>query len=83
MFSGPMKEEDVTPGTIYPLMGKLLCFLPERLRRKLCCVTPQTVSRMSHNCTSCMLGNSRDYMKPAKLLFQIMPASTTSDIQVI
>lgn len=41
-----MKEEDVTPGTIYPLVGKLLCFLPERLKKKLCCVTPlgQTVS---------------------------------------
>lgn len=41
-----MKEEDVTPGTVYPLMGKLLCFLPEHLKKKLCCVTPlgQTVS---------------------------------------
>lgn len=43
-----MKEEDVTPGTIYPLLGKLLCFLPEHLKQKLCCVTPlgQTVSNM-------------------------------------
>ncbi|XP_028250425.1 solute carrier family 5 member 6 isoform X2 [Parambassis ranga] len=39
-LTGPMKEEDVTPGTIYPLLGKLLCFLPERLKKKLCCVTP-------------------------------------------
>lgn len=63
MFSGPMKEEDVTPGTIYPLMGKLFCFLPERLRQKLCCVTPQTVSHVSDNShiiTSSMLGNSQD-----------------------
>ncbi|KAM4540534.1 solute carrier family 5 member 6 [Fundulus diaphanus] len=37
---GPMKEEEATPGTIYPLLGKLLCFLPEHLKRKLCCVTP-------------------------------------------
>ncbi|XP_042356824.1 solute carrier family 5 member 6 [Plectropomus leopardus] len=39
-LTGPMKEEDVTPGTIYPLLRKLLCFLPERLKKKLCCVTP-------------------------------------------
>ncbi|TNN28549.1 Sodium-dependent multivitamin transporter [Liparis tanakae] len=37
---GPMREEDVTPGTIYPLMGKLICLLPEPLKKKLCCVTP-------------------------------------------
>ncbi|XP_037652090.1 solute carrier family 5 member 6 [Sebastes umbrosus] len=45
-LTGPMKEEDVTPGTIYPLLGKLLCFLPEHLKKKLCCVTSlgQTVS---------------------------------------
>lgn len=42
-----MKEEDVTPGTVYPLLGKLLFFLPERLKKKLCCVTPlgQTVRK--------------------------------------
>ncbi|XP_075964371.1 solute carrier family 5 member 6 [Anarhichas minor] len=39
-LTGPMKEEDVTPGTIYPLCGKLLCFLPEHLKKKLCCLTP-------------------------------------------
>lgn len=39
-LTGPMKEEDVTPGTVYPLLGKLLCFLPEHLKKKLCCVTP-------------------------------------------
>ncbi|XP_071353577.1 solute carrier family 5 member 6 [Trachinotus anak] len=45
-LTGPMREEDVTPGTVYPLLGKLLCFLPERLKKKLCCVTPlgQTLS---------------------------------------
>lgn len=36
-----MKAEDVTPGTVYPLLGKLLCFLPERHKKKLCGVTPQ------------------------------------------
>ncbi|MEQ2240024.1 hypothetical protein ILYODFUR_010646 [Ilyodon furcidens] len=39
-LTGPMKEEEATPGTIYPLLGKLLCFLPEHLKKKLCCVTP-------------------------------------------
>ncbi|KAK5858022.1 hypothetical protein PBY51_011222 [Eleginops maclovinus] len=39
-LSGPLKEEDVAPGTVYPCLGKLLCFLPERLKKKLCCVTP-------------------------------------------
>lgn len=45
-LTGPMKEEDVTPGTVYPLLEKLLCFLPEHLKKKLCCVTPlgQTLS---------------------------------------
>nr|XP_046268766.1 solute carrier family 5 member 6 [Scatophagus argus] len=45
-LTGPMKEEDVSPGTVYPLLGKLLCFLPEHLKKKLCCVTPlgQTLS---------------------------------------
>uniref|UniRef100_A0AAQ4S611 Solute carrier family 5 member 6 n=1 Tax=Gasterosteus aculeatus aculeatus TaxID=481459 RepID=A0AAQ4S611_GASAC len=47
-LTGPMKEEDVTPGTIYPVFGKLLCFLPEHLKKKLCCVTPRgpTVSKI-------------------------------------
>ncbi|CAK6966035.1 adhesion G protein-coupled receptor F4 [Scomber scombrus] len=40
-LTGPMKEVDLTPGTLYPLLGKLLFFLPERLKKKLCCVTPQ------------------------------------------
>lgn len=40
LLTGPMKEKDVTPGTVYPVLGKLLFFLPERYREKLCCVTP-------------------------------------------
>lgn len=45
---GPMKEEDVTPGTIYPLLGNLRSCLPEHIKNKLCCVTPcgQTVRSM-------------------------------------
>lgn len=39
-LTGPMKEEDVTPGTVFPLLGSLLCFLPEHMKKKLCCVTP-------------------------------------------
>lgn len=37
---GPMKEKDLTPGTVFPVLGTLLFFLPERYREKLCCVTP-------------------------------------------
>lgn len=37
---GPMKEKDLTPGTVFPVMGTLLFFLPERYKEKLCCVTP-------------------------------------------
>ncbi|XP_071387618.1 solute carrier family 5 member 6a [Centroberyx affinis] len=40
LLTGPMKEKDLTPGTVYPVLGKLLFFLPERYREKLCCVTP-------------------------------------------
>ena len=39
---GPMKEKDLTPGTVFPVLGTLLFFLPERYREKLCCVTPLT-----------------------------------------
>lgn len=35
-----MKEKDLTPGTVFPVLGTLLFFLPERYREKLCCVTP-------------------------------------------
>lgn len=37
---GPMKEKDLKPGTVFPVLGTLLFFLPERYREKLCCVTP-------------------------------------------
>lgn len=41
-----MKEEDVMPGTTYPILENVLFFLPKRLKKKLCCVTPlkETVS---------------------------------------
>lgn len=39
-MSGPMKEKDLTPGTVFPVLGTLLFFLPERYREKLCCVRP-------------------------------------------
>uniref|UniRef100_A0A8C9T2R9 Sodium-dependent multivitamin transporter n=1 Tax=Scleropages formosus TaxID=113540 RepID=A0A8C9T2R9_SCLFO len=37
LLTGPMKEKDVTPGTVYPILGNLLFFLPERYKEKLCC----------------------------------------------
>ncbi|KAM9443837.1 solute carrier family 5 member 6a [Clarias gariepinus] len=40
LLTGPWKEKEVTPGTVYPVMGVLLFFLPERYKEKLCCVTP-------------------------------------------
>ncbi|XP_017311173.1 solute carrier family 5 member 6a isoform X1 [Ictalurus punctatus] len=40
LLTGPWKEKDLTPGTVYPVLGMLLFFLPERYKEKLCCVTP-------------------------------------------
>ncbi|XP_012682780.1 solute carrier family 5 member 6a [Clupea harengus] len=39
LLTGPMKEKELTPGTVYPVLGNLLFFLPERYREKLCCTT--------------------------------------------
>uniref|UniRef100_A0A673JWC0 Solute carrier family 5 member 6a n=1 Tax=Sinocyclocheilus rhinocerous TaxID=307959 RepID=A0A673JWC0_9TELE len=39
-LTGPSKENELNPGTIYPVLGNLLFFLPQRYREKLCCVTP-------------------------------------------
>lgn len=39
-LTGPMKEKELTPGTVYPVLGTLLFFLPDRYREKLCCITP-------------------------------------------
>ncbi|XP_048063264.1 solute carrier family 5 member 6a isoform X1 [Megalobrama amblycephala] len=39
-LTGPWKEKDLNPGTIYPVLGNLLFFLPQRYKEKLCCVTP-------------------------------------------
>ncbi|XP_061559583.1 solute carrier family 5 member 6a isoform X2 [Phycodurus eques] len=40
LLTGPTKEKQLTPGTVYPVLGNLLFFLPQRYREKLCCVTP-------------------------------------------
>uniref|UniRef100_A0A8C8DC81 Sodium-dependent multivitamin transporter n=1 Tax=Oncorhynchus tshawytscha TaxID=74940 RepID=A0A8C8DC81_ONCTS len=40
LLTGPMKEKDLTPGTVYPVLGNLLFFLPECYREILYCVTP-------------------------------------------
>ncbi|XP_056152305.1 sodium-dependent multivitamin transporter-like [Lampris incognitus] len=62
-LTGPMKEEDLTPGTIYPLLGNLLFFLPPHVREKLCCVTPlgQRVSQTTRG------RNSRQFDRAAIL----------------
>ncbi|XP_007561874.1 sodium-dependent multivitamin transporter isoform X1 [Poecilia formosa] len=39
-LTGPMKEGEATPGTVYPLLGKLLFFLPKHRKKNVCCVTP-------------------------------------------
>lgn len=70
-ITGPMKEEDVTPGTVYPLLGKLLCFLPEHLKKKLCCVTPlgqtpiapQSSSPPLHKESNGLVGTSQEEME--------------------
>ncbi|XP_049612934.1 solute carrier family 5 member 6a [Syngnathus scovelli] len=40
LLTGPMNEKQLTPGTVYPVLGNLLFFLPQRYKEKLCCVTP-------------------------------------------
>ncbi|XP_037099788.1 solute carrier family 5 member 6a [Syngnathus acus] len=40
LLTGPMNEKQLTPGTVYPVLGNLLSFLPQRYKEKLCCVTP-------------------------------------------
>ncbi|XP_061609958.1 solute carrier family 5 member 6a isoform X3 [Phyllopteryx taeniolatus] len=40
LLTGPTKEKQLTPGTVYPVLGNLLFFLPQRYREKLCCVAP-------------------------------------------
>ncbi|XP_061668525.1 solute carrier family 5 member 6a [Syngnathoides biaculeatus] len=40
LLTGSMKEKQLTPGTVYPVLGNLLFFLPQRYREKLCCITP-------------------------------------------
>ncbi|XP_019740573.1 solute carrier family 5 member 6a isoform X1 [Hippocampus comes] len=40
LLTGPMKEKQLSPGTVYPVLGNLLFFLPQRYKEKLCCVTP-------------------------------------------
>uniref|UniRef100_A0A8C6WI61 Solute carrier family 5 member 6 n=1 Tax=Neogobius melanostomus TaxID=47308 RepID=A0A8C6WI61_9GOBI len=39
-ITGAFRKQDVAPGTVFPLLGKLLFFLPEHIKQKLCCVTP-------------------------------------------
>ncbi|XP_033846364.1 sodium-dependent multivitamin transporter-like isoform X1 [Periophthalmus magnuspinnatus] len=39
LLTGPMKESQLTPGTVFPVLGTLLFFLPDRYKEKLCCRT--------------------------------------------
>uniref|UniRef100_A0A8C4FBI9 Sodium-dependent multivitamin transporter n=1 Tax=Dicentrarchus labrax TaxID=13489 RepID=A0A8C4FBI9_DICLA len=48
LLTGPMKEKELTPGTVFPVLGTLLFFLPERYREKLCCITPLAQKVTSH-----------------------------------
>ncbi|MED6233246.1 Sodium-dependent multivitamin transporter, partial [Ataeniobius toweri] len=43
LLTGPMKEKELTPGTVFPVLGTLLFFLPDRHKEKLCCITPLTL----------------------------------------
>lgn len=43
-----MKEKQLTPGTVYPVLGNLLFFLPQRYKEKLCCVTPLAPKVTAH-----------------------------------
>ncbi|XP_040016000.2 solute carrier family 5 member 6a [Gasterosteus aculeatus] len=52
LLTGPMKEKDLTPGTVFPVLGTLLFFLPERYREKLCCVTPLSTPHESKDTTA-------------------------------
>lgn len=58
---GPMKEKDLRPGTVFPVLGTLLFFLPERYKEKLCCATAlaSEVSCSLHVCSpGCPLTSS-------------------------
>ncbi|KAL0969806.1 hypothetical protein UPYG_G00232540 [Umbra pygmaea] len=44
-LTGPMKEEDVTPGTLYPLMANIC-----HLKQKLCCTTSLEHMPISQEC---------------------------------
>uniref|UniRef100_A0A3Q3B486 Solute carrier family 5 member 6a n=1 Tax=Kryptolebias marmoratus TaxID=37003 RepID=A0A3Q3B486_KRYMA len=50
LLTGPMKEKELTPGTVFPVLGTLLFFLPKRYREKLCCITP-----LAQKVTYCLL----------------------------
>ncbi|XP_072300177.1 solute carrier family 5 member 6a [Eucyclogobius newberryi] len=54
LLTGPMKESELTPGTVFPVLGTLLFFLPERYKEKLCCKTslaPKLRERSSYRKT--------------------------------
>uniref|UniRef100_A0A668AE46 Sodium-dependent multivitamin transporter n=1 Tax=Myripristis murdjan TaxID=586833 RepID=A0A668AE46_9TELE len=69
-LTGPMKEEEVTPGTIYPLLGNLLFFLPEHLKQKLYCWhKTQTSVRMKLFSPHKSRNALREVLHPCLVLF--------------
>lgn len=61
-----MKERELMPGTVYPVLGTLLFFLPERYREKLCCITPlaEKVTPPHLCCLLLLLGCSSYFYVP-------------------
>lgn len=49
-----MKEKDLRPGTVFPVLGTLLFFLPERYKEKLCCVTPLASEVSCSSLSACL-----------------------------
>ncbi|XP_072313179.1 sodium-dependent multivitamin transporter-like [Eucyclogobius newberryi] len=62
LLTGPMRAEDVTPGTVYPLFGKLFFFLPEKVKQKLCCVTPLAQTQKERNVPSSSPDETRTFL---------------------
>ncbi|XP_053700836.1 solute carrier family 5 member 6 isoform X2 [Synchiropus splendidus] len=60
LLTGPMKAEDVAPGTVYPLFRKLRRFLPECLKKKLCCAAQTKNAPHQKDCNGVTL--TRDDM---------------------
>uniref|UniRef100_A0A3P9Q786 Solute carrier family 5 member 6a n=1 Tax=Poecilia reticulata TaxID=8081 RepID=A0A3P9Q786_POERE len=74
-ITGPMKERDLTPGTVFPVLGTLLFFLPERYKEKLCCITPLAL-KVAH--TPFSLLTPSHYGSMAFIITVLQPKETSS-----